>query len=65
MALQAESEGRPFVLILMDMHMPGLDALDATRQLRTQGYSRPIVALTASAMQVERDECRLYQRPSI
>ena len=56
-ALSAESEGRPFVVILMDMHMPVVDGLDATRQLRTLGYSRPIVALTASAMQVDRDQC--------
>ncbi len=57
MALKAESEGRPFVVILMDIHMPVLDGLDATRRLRTRGYSRPIVALTASVMQAERDEC--------
>ena len=56
-ALKAESEGRPFLVILMDMHMPVLDGLDATRQLRTRGYSRPIVALTASALRVEQDEC--------
>jgi chemotaxis family two-component system sensor kinase Cph1 len=56
-ALKAESEGRPFAVILMDMHMPILDGLDATRQLRTTGYSRPIVALTASVMPAERDAC--------
>ncbi|MGK2943604.1 MAG: ATP-binding protein [Desulfuromonadales bacterium] len=44
-------------LILMDCHMPFLDGLEATAQLRAQGLSTPIVALTAYAREEDEQRC--------
>jgi len=48
-----------FDLILMDMQMPEMDGLEATRRIRTEPRldDTPIVAMTASAFGADRDAC--------
>jgi len=50
-----------FDVVLMDLRMPGLDGLDATRRIRDLGGARsqvPILALTALAFTEDAEACR-------
>ncbi len=44
-------------VIMMDMEMPIMSGYDATKKLREQGYTKPIVAITANALGSEIKRC--------
>jgi len=61
LACRLESEPDAWDLILMDVQMPVMDGLTATRSIRSLGgraATIPIVALTANAFAAEIRECR-------
>lgn len=56
-ALEAQTAGEPFDVVLMDIQMPEMDGLTAVALLRTRGYPLPVIALTAHAMPEDRAKC--------
>ncbi|MGB3867196.1 MAG: response regulator, partial [Xanthobacteraceae bacterium] len=59
--LAARAAGQPYDLVLMDIQMPEVNGIEATRRIRASeaesGTRTPIVALTANAGEDDRDAC--------
>ena len=58
----SQLELKPYDIVLMDIHMPVLDGLEATKRIRSQrqhlkSSNIPIIAMTASALEEDKEVC--------
>lgn len=45
-------------LVFMDVRMPGMDGIEATHVMRTSGFSKPIVGLSAATSNADQSACK-------
>jgi signal transduction histidine kinase len=57
--LRAQQEGRPFSVLLLDLHMPGLDGIATARAVNgaLQGQAPRMIGLSASSLGEDRQRC--------
>ncbi len=51
----AGADGEPFDLVLMDVQLPGMDGHEAAQTLRRNGFATPIICISASALETDRE----------
>lgn len=59
--VQAATQNEPYAAVLMDLRMPQMDGLEATRRLRAMGFDAetlPVIALTANCYPEDVEECK-------
>ena len=56
---ERHAQGQPYDIVLMDMQMPVMDGVTAARLIRERygAQALPIVAMTANAMQADKERC--------
>ena len=56
-AVERIRQDNSFDMILMDIRMPKMDGLEATKIIRELGYKKPIIAVTANAFEEDKQAC--------
>jgi len=56
-AIKKVQEKEP-VLVVMDIQMPKMNGYEAAKSLRDMGFKKPIIAVTASVLSSERENCQ-------
>ncbi|MBU1168191.1 MAG: response regulator [Proteobacteria bacterium] len=51
-------DSKTYDIVFMDMQMPKMDGLEATRYIRNKGLKIPVVAMTANVFESDREACK-------